>query len=204
MHAQSLQSCSIICNPMGCSPPGSSVHGILQARILEWVVTASSRRCSRPVDWTAYFVSSVLKAEFLLLSRWQSSSRVLENFKTHFLKQIYVVFRNVYTTSEELDNKESWVLKNWWFWIVMLEKAIESSLDCKEIQPVNTKVNQSWIFIGRTEAGAEALILWPHDAKRWFIRKDPDAREHWRQEEKQMTEDRMVGWHHWLNGLKFE
>ena len=86
----------------------------------------------------------------------------------------------------------------------MLENAIESPLNCKELQPVNTKVNQSWIFIGRTEAEAEALILWLYDAKRWFIRKDPDARKHWRQEEKGTTEDKMVGWDHWLNGHEFE
>ena len=98
----------------------------------------------------------------------------------------------------ELDYKERWVPKNWCFWSVVLEKALESPLDCKEIQPGNPKGNQSWIFIGRTED--EAPILWPPDARNWLIGKDPDAGKDWRQEEKGMTEDEMVGWYHWLNG----
>ena len=99
----------------------------------------------------------------------------------------------------ELDYKESWVLKkNWCFGTVVLEKTLESPLDCKEIQPVHPKGNQSWIFIGRTDAEAEALILWPPDGKSWLIWKDPDAGKDWRQEEKGMTEDKMVGWHYWL------
>ena len=95
-------------------------------------------------------------------------------------------------------------LKNWCFWTVVLEKTPESPLDCKGIQPVNPKGNQSWIFIGRTEAEAETSILWPPDVKNWLIWKDPDARKDWGQEEKGMTEDEMVGWHHWLNGHEFE
>ena len=98
----------------------------------------------------------------------------------------------------ELDHKGSWVLRNWYFWTVVLEKTLESPLDCKEIQPVNPKGNQSWIFIGRTDAEAEIPILWPPDARNWLIRKDPDAGRDWRQEEKGTTEDEMVGWHHWL------
>ena len=98
----------------------------------------------------------------------------------------------------ELDYKESWVLKNWCFWTVVLEKTLESSLDCKEIQSVHPKGNQSWIFIVRTDAEADAPILWPLDAKNWLIGKDPDAGKDWRQEEKGTTEDEMVGWHHWL------
>ena len=85
----------------------------------------------------------------------------------------------------------------------MLEKTLESALDCKEIQPVHPKGNQSWIFIGRTDAQAEMLILWPPDAKSWLIWKDPDAGRNWGQEEKGMTEDETVGWHHWLNGHGF-
>ena len=87
---------------------------------------------------------------------------------------------------------------------LMLEKTFESPLDSWEIQPVNPKENQSWIFIGRTDAEAEALILWPPDAKNWLIWKDPDAGKDWRQEEKGMTEDEMVGWHHQLNGREFK
>ena len=96
-----------------------------------------------------------------------------------------------------------WAQKNWCFWTVLLEKTLESPLDCKEIQPVHPKGNQSWIFIGRTNADAEAPILWPPDAKNWLIRKDSDAEEDWRQEEKGMTEDEMVGWHHRLDGNDF-
>ena len=94
------------------------------------------------------------------------------------------------------------VPKNWCFWSVVLEKTLESPLDCKEIQPINPKGNQFWIFIERTDA--ETLILWPPDAKSWLIWKDPDAGKDWRQEDKGMTEDEMVGWHPWLNGYEFE
>ena len=103
----------------------------------------------------------------------------------------------------ELDYKESWELKNWCFWTVVLEKTLENPLDSKEIKPVHPKGDQSWIFIGRTDAEAQALILWPPDANNWLTGKDPDAGKDWRQE-KGMTEDEMVGWHHWLKGHEFE
>ena len=104
----------------------------------------------------------------------------------------------------ELDYKESWVLKNWCLWTAVLEKTLKSPLDCKEIQPVHPKGNQSWIFIGRTDAEAEVPILWPPDGKNWLIGKDPDAGIDWRQEERGTTEDEMVGWHHWLDRHEFE
>ena len=104
----------------------------------------------------------------------------------------------------ELDCKESWVPKNWCFWAVVLEKTLESPLDCKEIQPVHPKENQSWIFTGRTDVEAETPILWPPDEKNWLIWKDPNAGKDWRREEKGLTEDEMVGWHHRLNGHEFE
>ena len=104
----------------------------------------------------------------------------------------------------ELDYKESWAPKNWCFWTVVLEKTLESPLDCKEIQPVLPKGDQSWVFTGRTDVETEAPTLWPPDAESWLIRKDPDAGKDWRQEEKETTEDEMVGWHHWLNGHEFE
>ena len=104
----------------------------------------------------------------------------------------------------ELDYKKSWVLKNWCFWTVVLEKTLESPLDCKEIQPVHPKGDQSWIFIGRTDAEAETPILWPPDEKNWLIWRDPDAGEDWGWEEKGTTEDEMVGWYHWLDGHEFE
>ena len=99
---------------------------------------------------------------------------------------------------------ENWTKMNWCFWTVVLEKARESPLDCKEIQPVHPKGNESWIFIGRTDAGVETATLWPPDGKNWLIGKDPDAGRDWRQDEKGITEYEMVGWHHWLYGHKFE
>ena len=104
----------------------------------------------------------------------------------------------------ELDYKESWALKNWCFWTVLLEKTLESPLDFKEVQPVHPKGDQSWVFIGRTDVEAEMPILGPPDAKSWCIWKDPDAGKGWGQEEKGMTEDEMVGWHHQLDGHEFE
>ena len=104
----------------------------------------------------------------------------------------------------ELDHKEFWVLKNWCIQTVVLEKMLESPLDFKEIKPVNPKGNQSWIFIGRVDAKAEAPILWPPDEKSWLSGKDPDAGEDWGQEEKGATKDEMVEWHHWLDGHDFE
>ena len=113
-------------------------------------------------------------------------------------------FSSSHVSIWELDYKESWVPKNWCFWTVVFEKTLESPLDCKEIQQVHPKGNQSWIFIGRTDAEADAPILWPPDAKNWLIGKDPDAGKGWRQKAKGTTEDEMVGWHHWLNGHEFE
>ena len=103
----------------------------------------------------------------------------------------------------ELDYKESWAPKNWCFWTVVLEKTLESPLHCKEIQSVHSKRDQSWVFIGRTDAKAETPIFWPPDVKSWLIGKDPDAGKDWGQEEKGTTEDEMVGWHHWFNGHVF-
>ena len=94
--------------------------------------------------------------------------------------------------------------QNWWFWIVALEKTLESPLDCKVIQPVHPKGNQSWIIIGRTDAEVETAILWSPDGKNWLIGKDPDAGKDWGHEEKRTTEDEMVGWHHQLDGHEFE
>ena len=104
----------------------------------------------------------------------------------------------------ELDCEESWALKNWCFWIVLLEKTLASPLDCKEIQPVHSKRDQSWVFIGRNDAKAETPLLWPPHAKSWLIGKDSDAGRDWGQEEKGTTEDEMAGWHYWLDGREFE
>ena len=104
----------------------------------------------------------------------------------------------------ELDCEEDWASKNWCFWTVVLEKTLESSLDCKDSRPVHLKGNQSWIFIGRTDAEAETPVLSPPDAKNWLIGKDPDAGKDWGQEKKGTAEDETVGWHHQLNGPEFE
>ena len=103
----------------------------------------------------------------------------------------------------ELDCEESWVLKNWCFWTVVLEKTLESPFNCKEIQPVHPKGDQSWVLIGRTDAEAETPILWPPHVKSWLIGKDPDAGRDWGQEEKGTTEDEIAGWHHRLDAHEF-
>ena len=122
--------------------------------------------------------------------------------KVHLVKAM--VFSSSHVWIWELNYKEIWAPKNWCFWTVVLEKTLESLLDCKEIQPVHPKGNQSWIFIGRTNAEAETPILCPPDAKNWLIWKDPDAGKDWRWEEKGTTEDEMFGWHHQLDGHEFK
>ena len=114
------------------------------------------------------------------------------------------LFSSSHVWMRELDNKESWAPKNWYFWTVVMEKTLESPLDCKETKSVSLKRNQCWMFIGRTDAEAEAPLLWSPDEKSWLIRKDPDAGKDWRQEEKGTIEEGMVGWPHWLNGHEFE
>ena len=125
----------------------------------------------------------------------------------YFVPLIYnFIFVQYYTVMYrcELDCEESWALKNWCFWTVVLEETLESPLDSKEIQPVHPKGDQSWGFIGRTDAKAETPILWPPHVKSWLIGKDPDAGRDWGQEEKGTTEDEMAGWHHWPDGHEFE
>ena len=113
-------------------------------------------------------------------------------------------FSSSHVWTWELDYKESWALNNLCFWTVVLEKTLQSPLDSKEIQPVHPKGNQSWIFIGRTDAEAETPILWPPDGKNWLFGKDPDAGKDWGREEKETREDETVGWHHWLDGHEFK
>ena len=120
--------------------------------------------------------------------------------KVHLVKAM--VFPSGHVWMWELDCEEGWVPKNWCFWTVVLEKTLESPLDCKEIQPVYPKGDRSWVFIGRTDAEAETPILWLPHVKSWLIGKDPDAGSDLGQE-KGMTEDEMAGWHHWLNGHEF-
>ena len=122
--------------------------------------------------------------------------------KVHLVKAM--VFPVVMYGCESWDCEESWVPQNWCFWTVVLEKTLESPLDCKEIQPVHPKGDQSWVLIGRTDAEAETPILWPLHVKSWLTGKDPDAGRDWGQEEKGTTEDEMARWHHRLNGHEFE
>ena len=135
-------------------------------------------------------LDSILKSRDITLST-----------KVHLVKAM--IFSSGHVWMWELDCEESWAPKNWCFWTVVLEKTLESPLDCKEIQPVHRKGDQSWVFIGRTDVEAETPILWPPDAKSWLLWKDPDAGKDWGQGEKGKTEDEMVGWHHRLNGHGF-
>ena len=134
--------------------------------------------------------------------------RILKSRDITLPTKVRIVKTMVFPSSSvqvwELDHKEGWVLKNWCFWIAVLEKTLESPLDLKEIKPVNPKGNQSWIFIGRSDAEAEAPIFWPPDAKSWLTGKDPDVGKDWGQEEKGETEDEMIGWHYWHNRHEFE
>ena len=122
--------------------------------------------------------------------------------KVHLVKAM--VFPVVMYGCESWTYKESWVPRNWCFWTVVLEKTLESPLDCKEIQPVHPKGDQSWVFFGRTDAKAETPVLWPPHVKSWLIGKDPDAGRDWGQKEKGTTEDEMAGWHHGLDGCECE
>ena len=115
-----------------------------------------------------------------------------------------MVFSSGHVWMWQLDCEESWALKNWCFWTVVLEKTLESALDCKEIQPVHSKGDRSWVFFGRNDGKAESPVLWPPHAKSWLIRKDSDAGRDSGQEEKGTTEDEMAGWHHWLDGHEFK
>ena len=162
---------------MNCSPPGSSVYEISQARILEWVATSFSRE--KGSSWSRDQIHiSCISVRFFLYhwATWEA-----------------------YTF---------WISSDWissdCFWTVVLEKTLESSLDCKEIQSVHPKGNQSWIFILRTGAEAETPILWPPGEKNWLIWKDPYAGKDWSWGKKGTAADEMVGWHHWLNGYEFE
>ena len=121
--------------------------------------------------------------------------------KVHLVKAMF--FSSSHVWMWELHHKESWAPKNWCFWTVVLEKTLENPLNCKKIELVNPNGSQSWILIERTDAEAEAPKLWPPDAKTRLIGKDSDSGKDWRQEEKGMTEDEMVAWHHWLDGHEF-
>ena len=151
--------------------------------------------------------SHKIKRDLLLEEKYDQPRQHIKQQRHYFANKGLSSQGYVFSSSQvwmwELDYKESWAPKNWCFWTVVLEKTLESPLDCKEIQPVHPKGNQSWIFVWRTDVAAEASILWPPDVKSWLIGKDPDAGEDWGQEEKGTTEDEVVGWHHLLNGHEF-
>ena len=147
-----------------------------------------------------------------MLAAWKKS---YDQTRQHMIKQRHYFankgpssqsygFSNGQVQIWELDHKEGWAPKSWCFWTGVLEKTPESPLDCKELKPVHPKGDQSWIFIGRTDGEVETPILWPPDAKNWLLGRVPDAGQDWRREEKGMTDDEMVGWHHRHNGYEFE
>ena len=154
------------------------------------------------VYWTNFAISLIGNANYFNYNL--KSSHLLNYFAKKGPSSQSYGFSSSHVWMRELDYKENWTPKNWCFWTVVLEKTLESPLDCKKIQPVHPKGNQPWIFTGRTDAEAEAPILWLPVVKNWLIWKDPDAGKDWRQEEKGMTEDEMVEWHHWLNRHEFE
>ena len=195
---------------LAAAHPGTSYYGILQARILEWVAMLSSRGSSRPRDWTQ--VSHIAGRFFTIWATREAHDRPRQYIKKqrHYFankgpsSQSYGFSRS-YVQMWELNQKESWVPKNWCFQTVVLKKTLESPLDSKEIKPINPKGNKPWIFIGRTDAEAEAAILWPSDAKNWLTGKDHDAGKYWRQEEKGWQRmQQMDGWHHQLSGHESE
>ena len=181
VYTKLLQSCPTLCNPMDYSPPGSSVSGILQVEYWSGLPCPSLGDLSDPGMELVSPAAPVLQADSLPLSHWGSPAHGINATYSAFFP-----FNIIYY--------------NWCFWTVVLEKTLESPLDCKEIQPVHPKGDQSWVFIGGTDVEAETPILWPPDVKSWLIWKDPDAGKDWGQEEKGTTEDEMVGWHHRLNG----
>ena len=163
----------------------------------------SDKLCSLGAPKSLQMVTAALK-----LKDAYSLKKSYDQPRQHIKKQRHYFANCGFSSSHvwmwELDYKESWTPKNWCFWTVVLEKTLESPLDCREIQPVNPKGNQSSIVIGRTDAEVEIPIFWPPDAKNWLIGKDPDAGKDWRPEERGTAEGEMVGWHHQLDGLEFE
>ena len=203
---------------MDCSPPGFSVHGNSKNTgvgfhaIFQGIFQLRDRTCISCIFCIAgeFFaveppgkpwdqIRQVLIKKLKITHKWFFSESGDFLNSNHPSSQSYG-FSSSHVWMWELDYKESRALKNWCFW----EKTLESPLDSKEIQPVHPKGNQSWIFIGRTEAEAETPILWPPPVKKWLIGKDPDAGKDWRLKEKGTTEDEMVGWHLWLGGHEFE
>ena len=228
------QLCLTLCDSMDCSPPGSSVHGNLQARLLEWVDFPSSRGSSQPRYWTqvslivgGFFTSWATREGQEYWSGWPipssadlpdpgiySGSHALQadSLPADLWGKPFQLYHYVYLLNENQKWSFPLLYYNaiWLFntnlvitFLNLLEKTLQSPLDCKEIKTVHPKGNQSWIFIGKTDAEAETLIHWSPDVKSWLTGKDPDVGKDWRQEKKGITEDEMVGWHHQFNGQEF-
>ena len=198
-------SCVWLCNPRNYTPPGFSVHGVLQARILEWIAISFSRGSSQPRDWTCVLdgQNNIFPQMWEIWGHYFSIFSHIPSFLVFLLcicecsrwgppqisKAVYFSFSS----------------SDWMIYTVLSRLQILSSVDSD--LPLGfsfQKGCQSWIFIERTDAEAETSILWPPYVKSWLIGKDSDAGKDWRWEEKGMTEDEMVGWHHWLNGHVFE
>ena len=192
MHATLLQLCQTLCNPTDHSLPGSSDHGIFQARILEWIA------CPNPGDLLdsrikpTSFMYPALAGRFFTTSNTWTIKEQRHHFSEKGPYSQNYDFSSSHVWMWKLEHKEGWAPKNWCFWIVVLYKTLESPLDNKEIKPVSPKGNQPWISIGKTEAETEAPILWSLDAKSLLIGKDPDVWNNWRQMEKRVTEKEMV------------
>ena len=193
---------TLVFNPMERGDWKATVHRVTKSQTqLKWLST--------------HIYVLVGMEQYLTVAFICISLRANDQLRQHIKKQRHYFankgpsgqsrgFSNGHVWMWELDYKGSWALKNWCFWTVVLEKTLESPVDCKEIKPVHPKGKQSWIFFARTDAEAEAPIPWLPDAKNWLIWKDLDAGKDWRQEEKGTTEDEMAGWHHRLNGHEFE
>ena len=176
---------------------GETMEIVTNFIFLDSKITADAD-CSHGIKTWLLFVRKAMTNLDSILKRRDSTLPT----KVHLVKAM--VFSSSHVWMWELNYKESWVPKNWCFWTVVLEKTLESPLDCKEIQAVYPKGNQSWIFIGRIAAEAETPIFWPPDVKKWLIQKDPDAGKDWRQEEKGSKENDMIGWCHRFDGPEFE
>ena len=184
-------------------PPSSRFS---QAQRAEWLVPGDEASNQWGEDWLNFLG---LQVSFLNHYIYYHQPRQHIKKQSHYFaykrpSSQSCGFSSSHVWMWELDYKESLAPKNWCFWTAVLEKTLESPLDCKEIKPVHPKGDQSWVFIGRMDAEAETAIHWPSDAKNWLIGKDPDAGKDWGQDERGVTEDEMVGWHHQLNGHESE
>ena len=189
---------------MDYSLPGFSVLEILQTRILEWIAIPLFRGIF-PTQGSNTGLNVIKRCLLLGRKAMKNLDSVLKQWHSFAEKRSYSQrygFSSSHVRMWKLDYKEGWMRKNWRFWIVLLEKTLESPLDSKEIKPVSPKGNHPWIFIGRTET--EAPILWPSVGKSQLIGKTPDAEKEWKQKEKGATDDEMAGWHCQLSAHEFE